>query len=46
MSKKNAAGMLRFVTMLCLIFEKGMSKNITPRMVGLVSMLFYYLKKE
>ena len=33
-------GFLRFVSMLFLIFEKGMSKNIAPGFLGFVSMIF------
>ena len=40
MSKKIAPGILRFVSMLFLIFEKGMSKKIVPGILRLVSMLF------
>ena len=33
-------GFLRFVSMLFLIFEKGMSKKIAPGILRFVSMLF------
>ena len=40
MSKKFSPGFLRFVTMLSLIFGKGMSKKIVPDFLRFVSMLF------
>ena len=40
MSKKITPAILRFVSMLYLIFEKGMKKNIAPRVLRIVSMLF------
>ena len=40
MSKKIVPGILRFVSMVFLIFEKGMSKKIVPGILRLVSMLF------
>ena len=40
MSKKIVPGILRFVSMLFLIFEKGMSKKIVPGILRFVSMLF------
>ena len=40
MSKKTGPGIFRFVSMLLLIFEKGMSKNTGPGIFRFVSMLF------
>ena len=40
MSKKTAPGIFRFVSMLFLIFEKGMSKKIALGIFRIVSMLF------
>ena len=40
MSKKSALGILRFISMLFLIFEKGMSKKIVLGISRFVSMLF------
>ena len=45
MSKKIAPGILRFVSMLFLIFEKGMSKKIAPGILRFVSMLFLIFEK-
>ena len=39
-SKKTVPGILRFVSMLFLIFEKEMSKKIVPGILRFVSMLF------
>ena len=39
-SKKSVPGILRFVSMLFLIFEKGMSKKTVPGILRFVSMLF------
>ena len=41
MSKKIVPGILRFVSMVFLIFEKGMSKKIVPGILRFVSMLFF-----
>ena len=38
-------GVLRFVSMLFLIFEKGMSKKIVPGFLRFVSMLFLIFEK-
>ena len=38
-------GILRFVSMLFLIFEKGMSKKIAPGILRFVSMLFLIFEK-
>ena len=40
MSKKIALGILRFVSMLFLIFEKAMNKKIALGILRFVSMLF------
>ena len=38
-------GILRFVSMLFLIFEKGMSKKTVPGILRFVSMLFLIFEK-
>ena len=38
-------GILRFVSMLFLIFEKGMSKKTVPGVLRFVSMLFLMFEK-
>ena len=45
MSKKTVPGILRFVSMLFLIFEKGMSKKTVPGILRFVSMLFLIFEK-
>ena len=45
MSKYTALGILRFVSMLFLIFERGMSKKIAPRILIFVSMLLLMFEK-
>ena len=40
MTKKPAPGSLRFISILFLRFEKGMSKKISPRFLAFVSMSF------
>ena len=40
MSKKIALGILRFVSMLFLVFEKAMNKKIALGILRFVSMLF------
>ena len=44
-SKKTVPGILRFVSMLFLIFEKGMSKKTVPDILRFVSMLFLIFEK-
>ena len=39
-SKKNALGFVRFLSILFLIFEKEMSKKIVPGFLRFVSILF------
>ena len=45
MSKKTVPGILRFVSMLFLIFEKGMSKKTVPGILRFVSILFLIFEK-
>ena len=45
MSKKIVPGILRFVSMVFLIFEKGMSKKIVPGILRFVSMVFLIIEK-
>ena len=45
MSKKIVPGILRFVSMVFLIFEKGMSKKIVPGILRFVSMVFLTIEK-
>ena len=45
MSKKNALGKFRFVSMLFLILEKIMRKEIAPAILRFVSMVLKGLKK-
>ena len=45
MSKKTVPGILRFVSMLFLIFEKRMSKKTVPGILRFVSMLFLIFEK-
>ena len=45
MSKKNVPGILRFVIILFLIFEKKMNKNAVPGILRFASMLFLIFEK-
>ena len=45
MKEKIAPGILIFLTILFLIFEKGMSKKIAPGILRSVTMLFLISKK-
>ena len=45
MSRKIVPAILRFVSILFLIFEKGMSKKVVPGILRFVSMLFLIFEK-
>ena len=45
MTKENAPGILRFVSILLLIFEKAMSRKIVSRILAFVSMFFLIFVK-
>ena len=45
MKKNTALGILTFVSMLFLIFERGMRKKIVPRILIFVSMLLLMFEK-